>query len=55
MVKCSVCLREIKKGTGTMFVYRTGDIKYFCSLRCRKNELILKRKLNPKELRKPDK
>ena len=50
-MKCSLCLREIKKGTGMMYVFRTGEINYFCSNRCYRNKIILKRQLNRKEMR----
>lgn len=30
-------------GTGTMFVKNNGDISWFCSSKCRKNTLDLKR------------
>jgi ribosomal protein L24E len=47
-VKCSYCSNEVPKGTGTMYVFKTGDINYFCSMRCYKNSIVLKRKLNKK-------
>ncbi|MDE1869159.1 MAG: 50S ribosomal protein L24e [Candidatus Micrarchaeota archaeon] len=50
-MKCTHCSKEIPKGTGTMYVYKIGNISYFCSNRCYKNEIILHRKLNPKEIR----
>lgn len=43
MVKCSFCGYEIEKGTGKMFVYKTGKSIYFCSAKCEKNTLKLKR------------
>jgi ribosomal protein L24E len=52
MVKCTTCGSELRKGTGTMYVFKTGDINYFCSLRCYKNKIVLKRKMNPKEYRR---
>ena len=51
MAKCSSCSSEIRKGTGMMYVFKTGEINYFCSTRCYKNKIILKRKLNKKELK----
>ncbi len=48
-MKCAYCSTEIKKGTGTMFVYNTGLIKYYCSSRCFKNDVQMKRKFNKKE------
>lgn len=38
----------IKKGTGKMFVYTDGRISYFCSNRCEKNLLKLRR--DPKRI-----
>ena len=51
MVKCTTCGSELKKGTGMMYVFKTGELNYFCSTRCYKNKIILKRKMNPKEHR----
>ncbi len=50
-MKCSYCSTEITKGTGMMYVHRTGAINYFCSRRCFRNMIGLKRTLNKKELR----
>ena len=50
-MKCTLCSREIKRGTGMMYVFKIGDINYFCSTRCYKNKIILKRDINKKELR----
>ncbi|MAG08582.1 50S ribosomal protein L24e [Candidatus Woesearchaeota archaeon] len=44
MAKCSFCGGNIEKGTGKMFVYATGKQEYFCSSKCEKNRLKLKRK-----------
>jgi large subunit ribosomal protein L24e len=54
-MKCSRCGAEIGKGSGTMYVFRTGDIRYFCSSRCFRNDIITKRRPNPKEFRKAKK
>ena len=43
MTNCSFCGREVVKGTGKMFVYNTGKILWFCSSKCEKNMLKLKR------------
>jgi len=32
------------KGTGTMYVQKTGDTLFFCSSKCEKNMLTLGRK-----------
>ena len=50
-MKCSYCSTEIPKGTGTMFVHKSGTINYFCSSRCYRNMILLKRPLNKKENR----
>lgn len=44
MVKCSFCGKNIERGTGKMFVKKDGKILYFCSNKCEKNMLKLKRK-----------
>lgn len=44
MVKCSFCNEDMKPGTGKMFVKTDGKIIYFCSMKCEKNMLKLKRK-----------
>jgi len=48
-MRCFFCNREIKKATGKMFVTRTGQVLYFCSSKCEKNALKLRR--NPKKVR----
>ncbi|RLE50979.1 MAG: 50S ribosomal protein L24e [Candidatus Methanomethylicota archaeon] len=42
--KCSFCGSEIPKGCGIMYVKTDGTILYFCSSKCRKSMIILKRK-----------
>jgi large subunit ribosomal protein L24e len=49
MAKCSYCSRNIEQGTGKMFVTKDGKIIYFCSKKCEKNMLKLKR--NPRFLK----
>ena len=44
MAKCSFCGRTLVKGTGKMFVFKTGKVIYFDSSKCEKNLLKLKRK-----------
>lgn len=43
MVKCSFCNNEMSKGTGKMYVKVSGQILYFCSMKCEKNLLKLGR------------
>lgn len=44
MANCSFCNKALEKGTSKMFVYASGKILYFCSTKCEKNMLGLKRK-----------
>ncbi len=46
---CSFCGRTIEPGTGIMYVKNDGTILWFCSSKCRKNALKLKR--NPAKLK----
>ncbi|MGI0141527.1 MAG: 50S ribosomal protein L24e [Candidatus Micrarchaeales archaeon] len=50
-MKCSYCTSEIEKGTGMMYVKKTGQIRYFCSKRCYKFEVKMKKKPSQKEIR----
>ena len=43
MVKCTFCGSEIEKGTGKMYVKADSTTYYFCSSKCEKNMLKLKR------------
>ena len=43
MVNCSFCDNEVHKGTGLMYVKKDGTLFYFCSSKCKKNTLNLKR------------
>lgn len=47
--KCSFCGREILPGTGIMYVKNDGTAFWFCSSKCRKNMLELKR--DPRKLK----
>ena len=40
---CSFCDRPVAKGTGTMFVKNDGTVLWFCSAKCKKNYMTLKR------------
>jgi len=43
MVNCSFCGKDIKKGSGKIYVKDNGHILNFCSGKCEKNLLVLKR------------
>jgi len=38
-MKCSFCGKEIKKGSGIIFAKKDGTTSYFCSSKCKKNNL----------------
>jgi len=44
MVKCTFCGETIEPGTGKIFVFKDGKTANFCSTKCEKNQLKLKRK-----------
>jgi len=44
MVKCTFCKTEIPKGTGLIYVQKSGKVSNFCSGKCEKHLLKLKRK-----------
>jgi len=44
MANCIFCNTKIEKGTGKMFVFKTGKVIHFCSSKCEKNMLKLNRK-----------
>lgn len=46
MPRCSFCGKNIEAGTGKMYVRKDGKILYFCSSKCEKNMLKLRR--NPR-------
>jgi len=50
-MKCSYCSGNLVAGSGMMYVYNSGTIRYYCSSRCYKNDVVLKRKFNKKEAR----
>jgi large subunit ribosomal protein L24e len=56
MAKCSFCNKALDKGIGTLYVQKTGKLRYYCSSKCEKNERKLKRKPTKiKWTRKPKK
>ena len=46
---CSFCDRPVPKGSGTMYAKNDGSILWFCSSKCKKNALVLKR--DPRKLK----
>lgn len=44
MHKCSFCKKDITPGTGVMLVKKDGKTLFFCSSKCERNLLKLKRK-----------
>ena len=40
---CSFCGEEIEPGTGKIYVKKDGTVFYFCSNKCQKNMIKLKR------------
>jgi len=48
-MKCSFCNENMEAGTGKMFVRNDGKVFYFCSSKCEKNMLKLKRE--PKDVK----
>ncbi|MBS3117398.1 50S ribosomal protein L24e [Candidatus Woesearchaeota archaeon] len=44
MAKCTFCGYEVERGTGKLYVFKTGKTANFCSSKCEKNMLKLKRK-----------
>ena len=44
MAKCTFCGITIPKGTGKIYVKKDAKVLYFCSSKCEKNMLKLKRK-----------
>lgn len=47
--RCSFCGNDIPHGSGLLFVKNDGTLLWFCSSKCRKNALKLKR--NPSKLK----
>ena len=46
---CSFCDQPVAKGSGTMLAKNDGNILWFCSAKCKKNALVLKR--DPRKLK----
>jgi len=48
-MKCSFCSEDIEPGTGVMFIRNDGKVLFFCSSKCEKNVLKLRRE--PKDIK----
>lgn len=44
MAKCSFCGEQVGKGTGTLYITTKGKTMLFCSSKCERNLIKLKRK-----------
>ncbi|MBN2458081.1 50S ribosomal protein L24e [Candidatus Woesearchaeota archaeon] len=44
MAKCDFCGKSIPEGTGKLYVKKDGKKLFFCSSKCEKNMIKLKRK-----------
>ena len=44
-MKCSYCSKDIEGGTGFAYVRKNGSVRYYCSGRCKKLNLVQNRKL----------
>ena len=47
--QCSFCGDEFPQGTGTMYVRNDGSILWFCSSKCKKSAVKIKR--DPRKLK----
>ncbi len=43
MPTCSFCSNQVLKGSGVLYAKKDGTIYYFCSSKCRRNQLDLGR------------
>jgi large subunit ribosomal protein L24e len=49
MAKCTFCKAIMEQGTGKIYVTKEGKVMHFCSTKCEKNLLKLKR--NPRNFK----
>ncbi|MBD3389859.1 50S ribosomal protein L24e [Candidatus Micrarchaeota archaeon] len=42
-MKCAFCNTEVEKGRGFLYAKKDGSTYFFCSTKCRNNQLGLKR------------
>ncbi len=50
-MKCAYCTKEIEKGSGIMYVRRTGAVRYYCSDRCYEFDAVQQKKQRAKEIK----
>ena len=43
MAKCTFCGKDIEPGTGTLYIKDDAKTFNFCTMKCKKNQLGLKR------------
>lgn len=43
MAVCTFCRKDIDQGLGTMLIKNDGTVLHFCSRKCEKNALVLRR------------
>jgi ribosomal protein L24E len=48
-MRCSYCTREIEKGSGLIYVRKSGAVKYYCSNRCYTFDIVQHKKQKIKE------
>lgn len=44
MVKCNFCGKDIPEGKGKLYAKKDGSVSYFCTNKCEKNSIMMKRK-----------
>ncbi|NVM02424.1 MAG: 50S ribosomal protein L24e [Candidatus Helarchaeota archaeon] len=47
--QCVFCGHDIEPGTGSMYVKLDGTVSFYCTNKCRKNHMKLRR--NPRKLK----
>ena len=55
MANCSFCNKDIPRGTGRLYIRKTGKTFWFCSNKCIKNSHKLGRKADNLKWTKPKK
>ncbi|MFH2106600.1 MAG: 50S ribosomal protein L24e [Candidatus Micrarchaeota archaeon] len=42
-MECTFCSEDLPRGTGLIFSKKDGTLSYYCSSKCKKNHISLKR------------